>query len=279
MDPSTGEAIGMLISRIASARVLLIVAYRPSFTPKWAKTAYMTDLSLDHLERAAVEQIIARVADDRVLPASVVAEIAARTDGVPLYVEEVAKSVVESLSLRSVGGRPPDDGAATPLAVPATLQDSLMERLERMPGVKPVAQLAATLGRSFSLALLVAISPLSRPELDQALDRLVEAKVIYRSDVQNDVVFIFKHALLQDIAYQSLLKSARQQHHGAIAHTLIAQFPTLVEVEPELVAHHLTQAHRVGDAIGYWLRAATHATGRSENHEAMSHLTRARDET
>jgi class 3 adenylate cyclase/predicted ATPase len=275
IDPSTEEALGLLIDRVASTRVMLIVSYRTGFAPKWTRSSHIIEIALHPLDRAAVEQIIARIAGNRPLPAPVIAEIIARTDGVPLFVEEVTRSVVDTQT-GSSAERASGEGATVPIIVPATLQDSFMARLDRMPGAKQVAQLAAALGRNFSLALLAAIAPTSGPALLHALDRLVDAQVIYRRELQNDVTFTFKHALLQDVAYQSLLKSKRQEYHASIARTLTERFPNLVEVQPELVAHHLTEAGHADEAIRYWHVAGLRAAKRSANVEAIAHFSRAR---
>jgi tetratricopeptide (TPR) repeat protein len=203
-----------------------------------------------------------------------VQQIVAKTDGVPLFVEELTKMVLESGLLTEVTDRYELRGALPPLAIPATLQDSLMARLDRLAPVREIAQVGATLGREFSYELLHAVSPLDEAALQQGLRQLVEAELIYQRGLPPQATYLFKHALIQDTAYQSLLKSTRQQLHQHIARVLEARFPEVKETQPELVAHHYTEARLAEQAIPYWQQAGQRAAQRSANVEAISHLTK-----
>jgi predicted ATPase len=203
----------------------------------------------------------------------VVAQVVAKTDGVPLFVEELTKMVLESGLLQEREERYALTGPMPPLAIPATLHDSLMARLDRLATVKGLAQLGATLGREFSYELLYAVSALDEGTLQQGLHQLMEAEFLYQQGLPPQATYRFKHALIQEAAYQSLLKSTRQQSHQRVAQVLEAQFPEIAEMQPELVAHHYTEAGLPAHAITYWQRAGQHALQRSANLEAIGHLT------
>ena len=198
----------------------------------------------------------------------------AKTDGVPLFVEELTKMVLESGLLQEREDRYELTGPLPPLAIPATLHDSLMARLDRLAAVKGLAQLGATLGREFSYALLQAVSPWDEATLQRGLQQLVEAEFLYQQGLPPQATYLFKHALIQDAAYQSLLRSTRQQYHQRIAQVLEARFPEVCETQPELLAHHYTEAGLMAQAIPYWQRAGQRALQRSANLEAMAHLTK-----
>ena len=218
--------------------------------------------------------MIARVAGGKALPEEVLCEIVAKTDGVPLFVEELTKTVLESDLLEEAGDRYILSGPLPPLAIPASLQDSLMARLDRLAPVKEVAQLAATLGRTFGHELLAAVSPMKDEELEDALSQLLNAGLIYRHGLPPQVTYEFKHALVQDAAYQSLLKGTRLQFHKRIAHALEERFPETAETQPELLARHCTEAGLIEQAVGYWNQAGQRAVERSANTEAIAHLTK-----
>jgi len=272
IDPSTVEMLGLLIERLRAARVLLLVNCRPEFEPPWSGRAHVTALRLNRLSRKESADMIVGVAGGKTLPDEVLEQIVARTDGVPLFVEELTKTVLESDLLAEEDGGYVLNGPLPPLAIPASLQDSLMARLDRLASVKEVAQLAAVLGRTFSYELLAGVSPLVGQELEDALIRLEDAELVYRRGVAPDLTYEFKHALIQDAAYQSLLKSKRQQHHARIARLLDEKFPATAESEPELVAHHYTEAGLAEPAIDYWQKAGQRAMQRSANVEAEGHL-------
>ena len=211
----------------------------------------------------------------RKLPAEVLAQIVAKTDGVPLFVEELTKNVLESGLLIEEGDRYRLDGPLPPLAIPSTLQDSLMARLDRLAAVKEIAQIGAAIGREFSYPLLHAVVGRDEATLRAALAQLEESELVFRSGEPPDARYVFKHALVQDTAYESLLKSRRQILHQKIAETLREKFPDVVEAEPELLAHHFTQAGLTAPAIEYWGKAGDLALRRSAFKEAIAHLGKA----
>jgi len=200
-------------------------------------------------------------------------QVVAKTDGVPLFVEELTKTVLESGFLREADGAYELTAPLPPLAIPATLHDSLMARLDRLSTVKIVAQLGAIIGRTFAYEVLQAVVPLDEATLQQGLRQLVEAELVYQRGLPPQATYMFKHALIQDAAYQSLLRKTRQQYHQRIAQVLAEQFPETVETQPELLAHHYTEASLQLQAIPYWQRAGQRAIQRSANLEAISHLT------
>jgi predicted ATPase len=214
-----------------------------------------------------------RVAHGKALPPEVVEQVVAKTDGVPLFVEELTKMVLESGLLQEGAERYELTGPLPPLAIPATLHDSLMARLDRLATVKALAQLGATLGREFSYALLRAVSPWDEGTLGWGLHQLVAAEFLYQQGLPPEATYRFKHALIQETAYQSLLRSTRQQHHQRIAQVLAERFPETAETQPELVAHHYTAAALHEPAVAYWQRAGQRALARSAHLEAINHVT------
>ena len=261
-DPTTLELVGLALDRIAGGRVLLLVTSRPDGQPAFAGHPRLTRLSLNRLGRGPSEAIVARLAGGG-LPPAVLGEIAARTDGVPLFVEELTKAVLE------VGV-----GSAEAAAVPVSLHASLMARLDRVPGVKEVAQVAACIGREFAYPLLVAVSPLPEPELRAALDRLAAAELVFAQGEPPEASYAFKHALVRDAAHESLLKAERQRLHARIVRVLEGSFPTTVDAEPELLARHCAEAGLAEQAVNYWQRAGERALVRSAMAEAVAQLTR-----
>ena len=274
IDRSTLDLLDLLIERLPTSRVLLIITHRPEFEPPWGGHANVTALALNRLSRKESAQMVARVAESKALPDQVVAQIVERTDGVPLFVEELTKTVLESGLFEGDGDGDIPRGPLPPVAIPASVQDSLMARLDRLGPVKEVAQLAATLGRLFSHELLAAVSPLDEAELNDALSRLLDAGLVHRRDVGAEVTYVFKHALVQDAAYRSLLKRSRQRHHAHTAEVLEEGFPDTVDNEPELLAHHYTEAGLSEQGIDYWHKAGQRAMQRSANVEAENHLRR-----
>jgi predicted ATPase len=234
----------------------------------------VTPITLSRLSRTQVETMVARVAGNKALPAEVHQQLVLKTDGVPLFAEELTKTVLESGLLREQEDRYELTDPLPPLAIPATLRDSLEARLDRLAGVKEVAQLGAMLGREFSHELLQAISPWDEPTLQHGLSQLVEAEFLYRRGLPPQVSYTFKHALIQEAAYQSLLKRTRQEYHQRIAQVLAERFPETAETQPELLAHHFTEAGLNGPAIGYWRQAGQRGIERSAYVEAISHLTK-----
>jgi len=276
-DPSTLEVLTLLLDQVATTRVLALLTFRPEFIPPWGNRSHLSHMSLSRLGRPQVEAMVERVTGGKPLPVEVVQQIVAKTDGVPLFVEELTKTVVESGLVREEDGRYVGAQGSTPippLAIPATLQDSLMARLDRLAPVKELAQLGATIGREFSYEILQAVSLLDEAMLQRGLQQLVEAELVYQRGLLPRARYIFKHALIQDTAYQSLLKSRRQQLHQQIAQVLEERFAETVETQPELVAHHYTEAGLIAQAIPYWQRAGKRAIQRSAYVEAMAHLTK-----
>jgi len=273
VDPTTLELFDLIVESIGRLRVLLLVTFRPEFNPPWTGHAHVTQLSLNRLSHRQASAMVERLSGGRALPAEVVEQIVSRTDGVPLFVEELTKMVLESGLLTDAGDHYELSGPLPPLAIPATLHDSLTARLDRLAPVKEVAQIGAVIGREFPHELIAAVSPLSAADLTAALDQLLQSELIFRRGTPPDAAYSFKHALVQDTAYQSLLKARRQTLHAKVAGLM--QQPEKAEYEPELVAHHLTQAGDAERAIGYWRRAAQRASERSAHREAVAHLRQA----
>ena len=264
-DPSTLELLTLFLAQVPTVRLLVVMTFRPEFTSPWGSHSYLSQLTLNRLGHSHVEVMVEKVTGGKVLPREIVRQIASKTDGVPLFVEELTKSVVETVG---ANGRSP-----LQLGIPATLQDALMARLDRLGTAKEIAQLGATLGREFTYELLTAVSPLHEDTLQQGLRQLVEAELVFQSGLPPQARYLFKHALVQDTAYQSLLKSRRQQLHQRVAQVLVEKFPQTVEAQPELVAHHYTEAGLKEQAIPYWQQAGQRAIQRSANEEAVTHLT------
>jgi predicted ATPase len=253
--------------------VLLIVTFRPEFDAPWAGRSHVTSLALNRLGERETAAIIARLVGNKELPADVMAEILGRTDGIPLFVEEMTKAVLEAES----EGEARRTVAAVPsagLAVPATLHASLMARLDRLGPAKEVAQIGAAIGREFSHALLAAAVRKPEAQLASALDRLIAAGLLSRQGVPPHASYLFKHALVQDAAYGTLLREPRRALHARIAQTLESQFAEIAESQPELLARHCTEAGLIEKGVSYWLRAGRNAAARYANVEAIAHLRR-----
>jgi class 3 adenylate cyclase/predicted ATPase len=271
-DPSTLELLGLLVDG-PEACLLTLFTTRPEFEAPWPRSERVMRLALTRLNRGQVERVVAHVSGGKPLPEEVVRQIVERTDGVPLFVEELTKMVLESELLHERAGRYELDGPLPPLAIPATLRDSLMARLDRLASVREVAQLGATIGREFSYELLHAVSPLPEHGLQEELGRLAGAGLLYQSGAPPQATYIFKHALIQETAYRSLLRSTRQQYHLRIARVLEERFPETVATEPELLAHHYTESGLADRAVTYWERAGRRAAQRSAYLEAIRHFT------
>jgi class 3 adenylate cyclase/predicted ATPase len=273
-DPSTVEFLSLLIDQVPTTRLCMVCTFRPVFRPPWTAHAHLTQVMLDRLPRHQAALMIERVTGGKALPAEVHRQLVAKTDGVPLFVEELTKMVLESGWLREAEGHYELIGLLPPLAIPTTLHDSLMARLDRLAMAKTVAQLGATIGRQFSYELLQAVSPGDEATLQHALDRLVEVELLYQRGLPPQATYMFKHALIQEVAYQSLLKSTRQHYHRQIAQALAERFVDTAVTQPELLAHHYTEAGLSAQAVPYWQQAGQRAVERSANVEAISHLTR-----
>jgi predicted ATPase len=275
VDPSTLDYLNLLVEQVPTARIFTLFTFRPDYSPPpWTSRAHLTQITLSRLTRKLVELMVERITGGKALPVEVLHHIVTKTDGVPLFVEELTKMVLDSGLLREGDGHYELTGPLPPLAIPSTLQDSLMARLDRLGTAKEVAQLGAILGREFTYELLKTVSPLDEMTLQRGLTRLVEAEFLYQTSLPPQAKYLFKHALIQEAAYQSSLKSKRQQYHQKIAQILEEQFPETVETEPELLAHHYTEAGLVKQAIPYWQRAGQRARQRSANMEAIRHLTK-----
>ena len=274
-DPSTLELISAVIEQLRSAPFLLVIVFRPEFIPPWGGRTHVTALTLNRLTRKDSGAMITNITGDKALPAEIVDQIVTKTDGVPLFIEELTKTVLESGLIKDTGDRYVLAAPLPPLAIPASLQDSLMARLDRLAPAKEVAQVAATLGRTFSHELLSAVSPVQGKALEKALRQLVKTELVYCRGIPPDARYEFKHALVQEAAYQSLLKSTRQQYHKKIAHVLEKQFPQTAVNEPELLAHHYVEAHLPEQALSYLQQAGAKAATRSAYREAATCLERA----
>jgi class 3 adenylate cyclase/predicted ATPase len=272
-DPSTLELLGLVIEQAPTTRLLMLMTARPEFRPPWPPRSHLTQLMLGRLPRPQVEILVRQLTGDKPLPAEVLAQVVARTDGVPLYIEELVKMLLESGMVREEADRYVLTAPLPPLAIPATLQDSLMARLDRLATARAVAQLGAVLGREFTYELIRAVAPLDETTLQRGLAQLVDAELLYQRGRPPQATYRFKHALIQETAYHSLLKSTRQQAHQRSAQVLAAQFPEIVETQPELIAHHYTEAGLAEPAIHYWQRAGQQALQRSAHPEAIQHLT------
>ena len=264
IDPSTRDLIEHCASAFATARVVVLITTRPGAAASYMNAAPFSTIHLGRLSREEVAAIARTAGGGQALPAELVDAIAARSDGVPLYVEEMARAAVES-------GGPELDGRVASLAIPATLQDSLMSRLDRLPAAKHVAQTAAVIGRSFDFRTLAAISTASPAQLTQALSSLAAAELVYQQGTPPDAQFLWKHGLVRDAAYESLLKSTRQGLHGKLAATLEATAGTA----PELVAYHAEAGNRIDSAIRHWRLAGDAAMARPAYEEAIAHYTSA----
>jgi class 3 adenylate cyclase/tetratricopeptide (TPR) repeat protein len=263
IDPTSFDVFSRLVGRLPDLCALLIVTFRPEFAAPWVGGTGVASLQLDRFGREQAIAMIERVAGGKALPAEVMDEIVAKTDGVPLFVEELTKTVLESGLLRSEQGGYVLDRALTPLAIPSTLHDSLMARLDRLAPVKEIAQIGATIGREFSYRLLQAVSPIQGSTLQDAIAQLIAAEMIHARGAPPEATYIFKHALVQDTAYGALLRSRRQRIHADIAQALVERFADEIEAAPAVIARHYTEAGLAEPATRYWLKAAELALSRS----------------
>ncbi|TMA72506.1 MAG: hypothetical protein E6J77_25275 [Deltaproteobacteria bacterium] len=265
VDPSTLELLGLLAEQGATAPLLLLFTTRPEFSAPWPSRAHHAQIALNPLSRREARAMVTRVAGGTPLPAETVETLVRRTDGVPLFIEELTRLVLQRGA--GVGGR---DGAAV-REIPATLEDSLRARLDQLGPARDVAQVAAVIGREFSYALLQAVLPLRDHELQAALEALAGEELIYARGLAPEASYLFKHALLQDTAYASLLKSRRRELHRRVAEVLLARFPESADGQPELVAHHHTEAGDFEPAVAAWQQAAEQAFAHSALQEAAAH--------
>jgi class 3 adenylate cyclase/tetratricopeptide (TPR) repeat protein len=276
-DPTSLETLGRTVDRLRTLRVLLIITYRPEFEAPWIGRPYVTALNLNRLGEHEIAEMIDHVTGNKLLPESIRQDIVERTDGIPLFVEEMTKAVLEAESEAEAR----NTVAAVPssaIAVPASLHASLMARLDRLGPAKEVAQIGAVIGREFSHALLAAVALKKEQELQSALDALTRASLLFRQGAPPNATYLFKHALVQDAAYGTLLREPRRALHARIAETLENQFAETVENKPELLAHHCTEAGLIEKAAGLWGKAGQRSVARSALVEAVEQLTRALDQ-
>jgi class 3 adenylate cyclase/predicted ATPase len=271
-DPTTLELLNLVIEQIPTTSILTVLTCRPHFQPAWHHRSYLTEITVHRLAPAQVEQIVTRMTNGKTFPAAMLKQIIEKTDGVPLFVEEIAKAILESGQLTAVDDHYELTGSLRELTIPATLQDSLRARLDRLVTAKGIAQLAAVMGRQFAYALLQAVSQLDEVTLQRELGRLIEAELVYQRGMPPQSTYMFKHALIQDAAYESLLKSTRQHYHQRIARVLETQFPETAKTQPELLAHHYTEVGLPEKAVHYWYHAGQSAIERSAHVEAIAHL-------
>lgn len=274
-DPSTVEALDALIDRVERLPLLVLITFRPEFRPLWTARPHVTLTALTRLSRAQGASIVLQIAENKPMPAALVAQIVDKTDGVPLFLEELTKTVLESDLLIEADGRYDYSSAGSKISIPATLRDSLMARLDRLIPVKEIAQIGAVLGREFNYELVRTVSPMSEAQLREALDKLTASQLVYCRGTLPGAIYMFKHALVQDTAYDSLLKSKRQALHAQIAAAIGEHFPSKAELEPELLAHHYTEAGMTATALPYWRKAGRLAQERVALREAIRHYERA----
>src|SRR5262245_2919513 len=275
IDSSTLELLSRFIASARAARIFVLVSFRPEFFPQWLDESHITMLRLNRLPREQSEAIIFDVAGHKELPHGLYEQIVRKADGIPLFAEELTKTVLESGLLQDTGKRYITVGAEPSLAIPTTLLGSLTARLDRLGPVREIAQIGATIGREFPYRLLAAVAPVSGPSLQTALAQLAACELIFVRGELPESTYIFKHALVQDAAYATMVRSKRQQLHSRIADALMEGFPETVETQPELMAHHFGQAGLTERAVEYWRKAGRRAIERSANAEAIRHLTSA----
>jgi class 3 adenylate cyclase/tetratricopeptide (TPR) repeat protein len=274
-DPSTLEWLGGFLEQVPTVRLLTLLTHRPEFRPPWPPRSHVTPLALTRLTRSQIEAMVTRVAGGKSLPAAVLQQIVARTDGVPLFVEELVKAVLETDLVQEEADRYVLTRPLPTLAIPATLHDALMARLDRLGSAKGVAQLGAVLGREFAYELLQAVAPMEEVTLQHSLAQLVDAELLYQRGQPPQATYVFKHVLIRDAAYQSLLRSTRQQYHQRTAQVLESQFPETVETQPELLAHHTLCGEVWDKAMAYCRQAGDKALAHSAHREAGGYFEQA----
>jgi predicted ATPase len=270
-DPTSLELVGRVLERIPGLAVLLIVTFRPEFQPPWIGLSHVTALTINRLGRREIDAMIDRIVGNKSLPPDVREDMIERTDGIPLFVEEITKAVIESGDedeAHRIAAAIPSAG----LAIPASLHASLMARLDRLGPAKEIAQIGSVIGREFSHALLDAVARKSQVELETALQRLIAAGLLFRQGAPPHASYLFKHALVQDAAYSTLLREPRRTLHARIAQTIHERFAEIAESKPELLARHYTEASEIEKAAGFWGRAGQRSLARSALLEAISQL-------
>jgi class 3 adenylate cyclase/predicted ATPase len=275
MDPTTMDLLGMFIDQVPTASIFLLMTYRMEYTPTWTPRSHMTQISVNRLTRDQTAHMIKWLANNKELPQELVQEITNKTDGTPLFVEELTKMVLESDLLIETDDSYQLVSPISSLAIPSSLQDSLMSRLDRLGPNKELAQLSATLGREFSYNLLKAVAKPAETLFENRLAHLVYSELLYQRGIPPEASYTFRHALVHELAYQSLLKKTRQQYHHHISKTLQERFPEIIEESPEIMAHHCTEAGDYKEALKYWLEAGKKSIKRSAITDAIVHLNKA----
>ena len=267
--------MALTIDQLTELPVLLLATCRPEFVPCWANHQYISTLSLTRLGRLEGKALVENVTSGKTLPAEILNQIIVRTDGIPLFIEELTKTLVESGMLRDAGDHYEMAAAQSELAIPSTLHASLLTRLDRLsPSAKEAAQIGSIVGRTFSYGLVGAVANVADGDLQPALAQLVESELIFQRGVAPESTYVFKHALVHDAVYASLVRGRRKKLHDQIARVLEDQFPDVGATEPETLAHHFTEAGLMEPAIDSWRRAGERALIRSANAEAVEHLTK-----
>jgi class 3 adenylate cyclase/tetratricopeptide (TPR) repeat protein len=278
IDPTSRELLDLIVERVRNLSVLLVVTFRPEFQPPWTGQARVSVLALNRLDRRDLTALVLQIAGGKAVPGEVVERIAERTDGVPLFIEEMTKSILESGLLREEADRYVLDRPLSTFAIPTSLHDSLTARLDRLGSVRHVAQIGAAIGREFSYGLLQKVSGLSEEELQAALARLVASELLFHRGTPPDAVYTFKHALVQDAAHGSLLRGSRQQLHAQIAEALATHLPELMDSQPELFAQHFAEAGLVEKSVDYWGRAGSWSAAHSAMAEAAAQFQKGLDQ-
>ncbi len=271
-DPTSLEVLDLLIERVRNIPLLVVLTHRPEFQNRWTNHAHVSVLNLSKLTRAQGAAMVSRIAKGKPLPGNLLEQIVSKADGIPLFVEELTAAVLESKQIEEKEDRYAYLGDAASITIPVTLRDSLMARLDRNRTVREVAQIGSVIGREFSYDLIEAVALKPRAELDQALRQLTESGLASRRGTPPAATYIFKHALVQDTAYDSLLKSTRQEFHGMIAGAIEDALPQVRETKPEILAHHLTEAGRTEEAVPHWQKAGELSISRLAFAEAINHL-------
>ncbi|WOH67988.1 adenylate/guanylate cyclase domain-containing protein [Bradyrhizobium sp. BWA-3-5] len=271
-DPTSLELLDLIVDRVQGAPVLVLITFRPEFEPPWMRYAHVIALTLSRLSRRQGAAMVARLSGGKALPPAVLDQIVAKTDGVPLFVEELTRTVLETNLLRDAGDHYALAGPLPPMAIPTTLQESLLARLDRLAPAREVAQVAAAIGREFSHELLAMTAALPESDLQAGLDDLVSSGLVFRRGTPPQATYSFKHALVQDAAYATLVRAKRQRLHARIAAALEQHFSETAQAQPELLAHHFTEAGLAESAVDYWRRAGQRAIARSAMAEALAQL-------
>jgi predicted ATPase len=275
IDPTSIELISRIVRRIVDLSVMTTVTYRPEFTPPWLDLGHASMLKLNHLGKNQVIELIRKAVGDKPLPATIVEQIAAKSQGVPLFIEEITRWVLESGELEQDGERYVLRGSVHDFAIPSTLRDSLIARLDRLGVAKDVAFTASIIGREFSYELLAGVAQMPEATLQEGLEKLVRSDLLAQRGTPPQSHYIFKHALIRDAASQSILTARRRKLHERIAEVLSNNFPEVAETEPEVLAHHYAEANLIDRALGFLHRAAERAAARLAFIEALGHIEQA----